>query len=133
VISDYTNLIPVPVPLHDVDITLYCKQGVACSKKVLSNPDNHVAVIYGKGIAKRLNNEHKAQFFNYDMIPKLHEMMERDRMSYFIFMSPANEALGDVSNLNSVVVGKDRAYHLLHKKHARIVDSVAEQLRKHIN
>ena len=134
VIKDFDNLIEIPVPLTEVDISLYCNTDVACNLNVLTDSTKNVAIMHGYGFARTLIEKYQAQFFVYDAIPKVSEMFEKERFNYLVFVAPSNEKLEPpgFNNLERVLIQNEMAYHVLNSKHQNMLQVLEQEFKNAI-
>ncbi|WP_026375274.1 hypothetical protein [Aestuariibacter salexigens] len=130
--AQFKNVMIVPPPLVEAYFDLYCVQQTVCDSSVLNDPEQTLATYYGQlDVIHARYPEIKAELFTLDSMSQVQRLLMQGRLSYALLPSDALTRQ-EYPEFSYYTVGRESTYHVIHKKHAHLVDALSKALAQRI-
>jgi len=121
VLGDYPDIIKVPTPISKIEVLLICQEELFCDLSLLYQPKKTLGVIGAKEFYAELLKENKSaivEVSSFNILLKLFKQRKVDFV-FMVFDEYSKETKNSFKN--SMVVQEKIGYHLLNKKHIKLL------------
>lgn len=128
-IKHHENIIYVPTPIATVGLYLMCRTNVICDEAILNDENNMIASRFSK---KMLINilPIKADISQILSQQKIIKMLSLGRVNYSLIADDISSGASNFQDeFTTVLISKEHYYHILHKKHQRLVSTLDVALK----
>lgn len=129
-IKDHENIIYIPTPIATVGLYLICRREVVCNKTILDDDRKIIISRFSKKMLTNILpiNAGVAQILSQH---KINTMLSIGRVNYSLVADDINSGASNFHDKFTVfLVSKEPYYHILHKKHQKIVPKLDLALKK---
>ena len=121
VLGDYPDIIKVPTPISKIQVLLICQEELFCDLSLLYQAKKTLGVIGAKEFYAELLQENKSAIVEVNSFNVLLKLFKQRKVDFVFMVFDEYSKETKNSFKNSMVVQEKIGYHLLNKKHIKLL------------